>query len=485
MLKDRAIKTRLLPDHTARFIDGSLGRSRHIGDFKRLDTDHAIARRKFRGLVVVPVLADTRRLGLQCRRPFTRFSIPFGTAPAPARGLLRGFMPPVEDSHSLNRRVIEIAIGQRQGIGDATIYPNCGAEINGSFVLNFASKTNMPAERIERDGCVFDDASQWPCVAKLHPAYFRQANARPIAVQSLDLNLTALKSETIVDAFFARRGVFGAARKEIGESFIEVAQSLLLASLRNGGDPIELGSKNGQFASLRDVIELRSGFTLVCPPPNTALLQAEIVDQAANARELLEQETLFNARSQLVLETAKDHIANIALGLRICNMSENADIRRGRHVVYALHAHLVFVTKYRRGALSQLAIRDLRLIFSKVCKDFEAELVECNGEDDHVHLLLNYPPKLALSKLVNSLKGVSSRLLRAERQEVNMRGRDKALWSPSYFVGSCGGAPLSVIAEYVQSQRVKRQLGRPSASGGPETAIPPRPEGRGISRKVR
>lgn len=135
-------------------------------------------------------------------------------------------------------------------------------------------------------------------------------------------------------------------------------------------------------------------------------------------------------------------------------MPKNSDIRKGRHVVHALHAHLVFVTKYRRDALSELAIRDLAAIFAKVCNDFEADMIECNGEDDHVHLLVNYPPKVALSKLVNSLKGVSSRLLRDARPENHARyGRDGALWSPSYFVGSCGGAPLSIIAEYVKSQR--------------------------------
>jgi putative transposase len=166
-------------------------------------------------------------------------------------------------------------------------------------------------------------------------------------------------------------------------------------------------------------------------------------------------------------------------------MPDNTDFRTGRHVVYALHAHLVFVTKYRRDVLSELAIRDLRAIFTKVCKDFEAVLVECDGEDDHVHLLVEYPPKVALSKLVNSLKGVSSRLLREWRPEVHIRRRDAALWSPSYFVGSCGGAPLSIITEYVQSQRHPRKAGRPSASGSAGTAIPPRPEGRGIARRNR
>ena len=129
------------------------------------------------------------------------------------------------------------------------------------------------------------------------------------------------------------------------------------------------------------------------------------------------------------------------------------EYRTGRHVVYMLHVHLVFVTKYRRDVLSDLAIRDLQRIFAKICIDFEAELIECDGEDDHVHLLVHYPPTLALSKLVNGLKGVSSRLLRKTRPEVTDRYYKGVLWSPSYFAASCGGAPLSAIAEYVKSQR--------------------------------
>ena len=129
------------------------------------------------------------------------------------------------------------------------------------------------------------------------------------------------------------------------------------------------------------------------------------------------------------------------------------EIRTGRHVVFDLHVHLVFVTKYRRNVLSKPAIDDLQTIFAKVCRDFEAELVECDGEDDHVHLLIRYPPKVTISKLVNSLKGVSSRLLREARPEVAGRYKDGVLWSPSYFAGSCGGAPLSIIKDYVRYQR--------------------------------
>ena len=99
-------------------------------------------------------------------------------------------------------------------------------------------------------------------------------------------------------------------------------------------------------------------------------------------------------------------------------MTIKQDIRHGRHCVFEIYVHLVFVTKCRRGVLTEDMIRSLNPVFAKVCSDFEAELIECNGEDDHVHLLLKYPPKVALSKLVNSLKGVSSRLLQKDFPQI-------------------------------------------------------------------
>ena len=132
-----------------------------------------------------------------------------------------------------------------------------------------------------------------------------------------------------------------------------------------------------------------------------------------------------------------------------------SEFRTGRHCVFLLHAHLVFVTKYRRGVFDARALDDLRGIFEGVCRDFEVELEEFDGEHDHVHLLVSYPPKVSLSKLVNSLKGVSSRLIRRGGHAGVDRalGRAKGLWSPSYFAGSCGVAPLDVVRQYIESQR--------------------------------
>lgn len=128
------------------------------------------------------------------------------------------------------------------------------------------------------------------------------------------------------------------------------------------------------------------------------------------------------------------------------------ELRRGRHVVTNLHVHLVFVTRYRRGIFDADALARLQDSFASVADDFDARLVESNGEADHVHLLLEYPPTLALSKLVNSLKGVGSRLLLRDRADLR-RLCPKGLWSPSYFAASCGGAPLDIIQDYVRNQR--------------------------------
>lgn len=119
-----------------------------------------------------------------------------------------------------------------------------------------------------------------------------------------------------------------------------------------------------------------------------------------------------------------------------------------------MHIHLVFVTKCRHDVFTKTILDELKIIFTDVCKDFEAELVEFDGEDDHVHLLVNYPPKVAVSNLVNSLKGVSSRLIRKKNHpSIKNKLWENMLWSPSYFAGSCGGAPIAIIRKYIEQQQ--------------------------------
>lgn len=129
-----------------------------------------------------------------------------------------------------------------------------------------------------------------------------------------------------------------------------------------------------------------------------------------------------------------------------------SDYNRTKHAVFKLHAHLVFCTKYRRKVLDGDAVARLRSIFGAVCSNVEARLVEMDGEEDHVHLLVDHPPKLSVSALVNALKGASSRLLRQQRPDIARRYWKGVLWSPSYFAVSVGGAPLEVVRRYIEQQ---------------------------------
>lgn len=132
-----------------------------------------------------------------------------------------------------------------------------------------------------------------------------------------------------------------------------------------------------------------------------------------------------------------------------------SNIRAGRHCVFRLHAHLVFVTKYRGKILSSKVLLYMQDLMVDICTQFEVELVEFNGESDHVHLLIHYPPKVQLSKLINALKGVSSRKIRAEFPNVKYHWTNRksgALWSPSYFAGSVGGAPIEILKQYIEEQ---------------------------------
>lgn len=134
-------------------------------------------------------------------------------------------------------------------------------------------------------------------------------------------------------------------------------------------------------------------------------------------------------------------------------MKKSTVIRRGRHCVFNLHVHLVFVTKYRRKVFTKKSLLDLREIFDDVCHKMGVELIEFDGERDHVHLLVYYLPTHSISKLVNALKGASSRRIRNMGYErINKALWGKSLWSPSYFAGSCGGASIEVIRTYIESQ---------------------------------
>ena len=134
-------------------------------------------------------------------------------------------------------------------------------------------------------------------------------------------------------------------------------------------------------------------------------------------------------------------------------MSENNDVRKGRHCVYDMHVHLVFVTKYRHKVFADEHLTALERIFADVCASFGCRLEEFNGETDHVHLLVSFPPTVEISRLVNSLKGVSSRYMRRDFPQLEQHyWKANRLWSPSYYAGTAGGAPLATLKRYIENQ---------------------------------
>jgi putative transposase len=124
--------------------------------------------------------------------------------------------------------------------------------------------------------------------------------------------------------------------------------------------------------------------------------------------------------------------------------------RRERHSVTDLKIHLVCVTKYRDDVFSNEELKLIEEVFRHVAVQMNFRILEINGEDEHVHALIEYPPKLSVSKIVNALKGVSSR--RYGQAGFKKPHGKTALWSPSYFAVSVGGAPIEVLIKYIKNQ---------------------------------
>lgn len=109
---------------------------------------------------------------------------------------------------------------------------------------------------------------------------------------------------------------------------------------------------------------------------------------------------------------------------------------------------MVFTPKYRRGPFTDEILRRREKVMRDVCADFETELVEFNGDTDHVHLLVHYPPKVSLSRLVGSLKGMPARRLRQDYPKSHPKvSVGRSLLVSVLFCCLLWRTPLSVIDE--------------------------------------
>ena len=161
--------------------------------------------------------------------------------------------------------------------------------------------------------------------------------------------------------------------------------------------------------------------------------------------------------------------------------------RNGRHVVFNLHAHLVFTPKYRRKVFTARVTKSIQESCRDVASHFDVQIEAFESDLDHVHLLISYPPKLALSTLVMRMKTISSWRVREQNfPEVSQALWGKHFWSPSYCVVSAGGAPLEIIKKYIEGQKSpNRPKGRPGRTAIQEQkrdSFPPSQTG--VSREL-
>ena len=128
-------------------------------------------------------------------------------------------------------------------------------------------------------------------------------------------------------------------------------------------------------------------------------------------------------------------------------------LQRLHHCVFSLQFHLVIVTKYRRKAITKEMLEWLRVIFRETLEKWSCELIEFNGEADHVQLLIQTNPTVQLSKLINNLKTVSSRLIRRDFGGYLSRiYRKPEFWHRSYCLISSGGATIERLRKYIEEQ---------------------------------
>lgn len=128
-------------------------------------------------------------------------------------------------------------------------------------------------------------------------------------------------------------------------------------------------------------------------------------------------------------------------------------LKTGYRNVYDLNIHLVLVTKERKKVINRAILTRLHEILAATCQKWRSSLTDFNGEGNHVHFLISYPPDVEVSKLVNNLRTVSSRLIRKEfADELNAVYKKPVFWSGADFVASCGGVTVDQLKAYVEKE---------------------------------
>ena len=126
--------------------------------------------------------------------------------------------------------------------------------------------------------------------------------------------------------------------------------------------------------------------------------------------------------------------------------------RKTSHTTYDCKYHIVWITKYRKRVLEGLLAERVRDLLRQICKENEVEIIKGHVSKDHIHLFVSVPPHLAISKLVQYLKGKSSYKIMQENKQVSKMFWGRHLWGRGYFVATSGNITDEVILAYIKKQ---------------------------------
>lgn len=133
------------------------------------------------------------------------------------------------------------------------------------------------------------------------------------------------------------------------------------------------------------------------------------------------------------------------------------ELQRNSNSVYLLNYHLILITKYRKKVfINDDIVERTKEIMRKIASDFDVEIINQECGEDHIHLMISTKPTVELTKLVNLLKGTSSRMLRKEyEQQLSEILYGDAFWSDSYYIATAGNVSVDTIYNYIDNQRKK------------------------------
>ena len=133
-------------------------------------------------------------------------------------------------------------------------------------------------------------------------------------------------------------------------------------------------------------------------------------------------------------------------------------IKSNNNIVYSCKYHVVWCPKYRRKVIVDGVEQRLKELIKTICQEFQSEDIEMETMPDHVHLLVEVDPQFGIHRLVKLIKGRTSNILRKEFKHLTTKL--PSLWTNSYFVSTVGGAPLSIIKQYIESQKTSQRQER-------------------------